>query len=115
MLARDGRLIVLDFTGYTQGPRLYDFMKFWMRLEYLAFGPPASRARVGRLQQSFRQGYERPVDLDAPLAELLRLANLLDKMSELVEMSPPRGWRRLLERAWYRHLCREVGRVAVGF
>jgi hypothetical protein len=113
MLARDGRLVVLDFTGFTCGPRLYDLVKFWMRLEYLGFGPLSSGGSVAQLQASFREGYGGPVDLGSPLAELLRLANVLDKMSELAETTPPRGWRRVLERAWYRHLRREVQRAAI--
>jgi hypothetical protein len=112
ILARDERLVVLDFTGFTYGPPLYDFMKFWMRLDYLQFGPASGAGRIERMKRAFAEGYERPVDLHSAMATVLRLANILDKMSELVERRPSGLGRRHLERLWYRHLHREtVGTV----
>jgi hypothetical protein len=100
--------VVLDFTGFTYGPPLYDFMKFWMRLDYLGFGPASARSRIERMQRAFAEGYKHPVNLQSPLAMLLRLANILDKMSELVEEPPTDLGRRIFERPWYRYLYRQV-------
>ena len=81
----DGRAIaVLDFTGFTEGPALYDFMKFWMKLEDFKHGLMFREAVVAGWQQAFREGYGAPVDLDGPLCRLLQVANVLDKMSEFV-------------------------------
>jgi hypothetical protein len=77
------RVAVLDFTGFTYGPPLYDFMKFHMKLEDLAHGLMLRPAAVAGWMQAFRDGYGAPVDLRSPLARLLRVANTLDKMSEL--------------------------------
>jgi Ser/Thr protein kinase RdoA (MazF antagonist) len=112
MLARDNRVAVLDFTGFTYGPRLYDFMKFWMRLEYLAFTPLPVARDVMRLKNAFRQGYGGDVDLQGPMAQVLRLANILDKLTELVEL-PRLAWRGVLNCLWTRDLHRQVSR-AVG-
>jgi hypothetical protein len=115
MLTRDGKLVVLDFTGFTYGPPLYDFMKFWMRLDYLKFGPTAATAKVERMKGAFAEGYQYPVNLQSPMARLLRLANILDKMSELVEMRSAGLARAILERLWYRHLYGQVvGAVDAG-
>lgn len=111
MLTRDGEVVVLDFTGFTYGPPLYDFMKFWMRLEYLGFGPASAMSKIERMQRAFADGYEHPVNLRSPMARLLRLANILDKMSELVESPPPDLGPRLLNRAWYRHLYGQVNKA----
>jgi hypothetical protein len=45
------------------------------------------------------------------MAEVLRLANILDKMSELVEMVAPHIWRRVSHARWYRHLYRQVAQA----
>ena len=111
MLTRDGRLVVLDFTGFTWGPRLYDFMKFWMRLDYYAFGPLAAPDRIDLLKRRFAEGYGGGVNVRSPLAEILHLANILDKMSELTEAPSRRRSRRALEKAWYRHLKYQLDRV----
>jgi hypothetical protein len=108
MLTRDGRIVVLDFTGFRQGPPLYDFVKFWMRLDYLAFGPRSAGAEVERLKRAYEDGWGTPGAMAAPLARMLRLANILDKMSELVEAPARSLWRRILERRWYRHLCQQA-------
>ncbi len=108
MLTRDGKLVVLDFTGFTYGPPLYDFMKFWMRLDYLGFGPTTAAARIERMKCAFAEGYQHPVNLRSPMARFLRLANILDKMSELVEMPPAGVARGILDRLWYRHLHGEI-------
>ena len=100
MLARDERLVVVDFTGFTYGPRLYDYMKFWMRLDYIG-------RRIDALKAGFAEGYGRPVDLDAPMAEFLRIANILDKMSELADPPSRPLHRRLVQRRWHRHLLRQ--------
>ncbi len=108
MLMTDNRIVVLDFTGFTYGPRLYDFMKFWMRLDYLSFGPFSVARAVELTKRSFAEGYGHRVDLASPMAELLRLANILDKMSELVETVSHPVWRRVLEKQWYKHLYRQM-------
>jgi hypothetical protein len=112
MLTRDGKLVVLDFTGFTYGPPLYDFMKFWMRLDYLGFGPASAMSRIERMKRAFAEGYEHPVNLRSSMAALLRLANILDKMSELVEMRPAGLARRIFERLWYRHLYAQIASAA---
>jgi Phosphotransferase enzyme family len=77
------RLAVLDFTGFTYGPPLYDFMKFQMKLEDLGRGFMLRPGAVRTWPTAFLEGYGTTVDLRSPLARLLRIANILDKMSEL--------------------------------
>jgi len=108
MLTRDERLVVVDFTGFTYGPRLYDYMKFWMRLDYMAFGALPIGRRVEALKAGFAEGYGRAVDLDAPMAQFLRIANILDKMSELADPPSRPLHRRLVDRRWHRHLLRQL-------
>ncbi len=108
MLTRDERLVVVDFTGFTYGPRLYDYMKFWMRLDYMAFGTLPIGRRVEALKAGFAEGYGRAVDLDAPMAQFLRIANILDKMSELADPPSRPLHRRLVDRRWHRHLLRQL-------
>jgi aminoglycoside phosphotransferase (APT) family kinase protein len=80
----DGESVaVLDFTGFTYGPPLYDFMKFQMKLEDLVRGFMLRPRAVEAWQTAFAEGYGTAVDLRSPLARLLRIANILDKMSEL--------------------------------
>ncbi len=110
VIVGDDRLVVLDFTGFTRGPRLYDFMKFWMRLEYKASGVFGPSRELAYMHDSFRRGYGRWVDADAPLARLLRGSNLLDTMTDLAE-APPRPGRRLLDRRWYWCLDRQLDSV----
>lgn len=104
MLTDGVRLAVLDFTGVTWGPRLYDFMKFWMKLEDLA-APPFGRVRTARsLQAAFADGYGHRVELRSPLALLIRAAFALDKLSEAVDPDLPRPSlsRRPAMSFWYR-------------
>jgi hypothetical protein len=82
MLTDGRRVAVLDFTGFTYGPALYDFMKFQMKIEDLARGLSLRPRAVTAWQVAYAEGYGTPVDFKAPLAQLLRVANLLDKMSE---------------------------------
>jgi len=114
----DGRsLTVLDFTGFTSGPPLYDFMKFWLKLEDLSQGLFPRRRRAAALQAAFREGYG-PVDLGTPLAELLRYAYAVDKLSEGVDPALPRPpwsrrpvmaqWRRS-QRQWLRRMAQGDG------
>lgn len=77
------RIAVHDFTGFTYGPALYDFMKFQMKLEDLAGGFMLRPRAVQAWQSAFVEGYGTAVDQRSPLARLLRIANILDKMSEL--------------------------------
>ena len=108
MLARNGRLVVVDFAGFTYGPPLYDYIKFWMRLDYMAYGPlPVTRA-IRALQTSFAAGYDQTVDLTAPMAEFLRIANLLDKIWDLTTPSALSFSHRVLERRWHRHLIAQL-------
>jgi len=103
MLTDGVRLAVLDFTGITWGPRLYDFMKFWMKLEDLG-APPFGRARTARfLQAAFVEGYGH-VEVRSPLALLIRAAFTLDKLSEAVDPDLPRPSlsRRPAMMLWYR-------------
>lgn len=108
MLAGQGRLLVVDFTGFTYGPRLYDFMKFWMRLEYMAFGPVPVGGAIDGLKAAFAEGYGHRVDLGTPMARFLRIANVLDKIWALADPAPRPFLRRLLEGRWHRHLLREL-------
>jgi hypothetical protein len=106
------RIAVLDFTGFTHGPALYDFMKFWMKLDDFRFGPFFGATRVAGWQAAFTEGYGGG-DLGGPLARFLALANRLDKLSEALDgpaaRRSPRG---LLARRWYdgqlRALCAAV-------
>lgn len=104
------RIIVLDFTGFTHGPALYDLVKFWMKLDDYRFGPLFSDRAVDDWQAAVVEGYGRPLDTSAPLFTLLRLANILDKMSEIVahEAAPPALSRRLVQRRWYRARLRAI-------
>jgi len=104
MLTDGARLAVLDFTGITTGPRLYDFMKFWMKLEDLSAPPFGRRRSLGGLQAAFLDGYGHPLDLRAPLALLIRAAFALDKLSEAVDPDLPRPslTRRPAMAFWYR-------------
>jgi len=116
-IVTDGdRVAVLDFTGFTYGPPLYDFMKFQMKLEDFARGTTLRPRAVGRWQSAFLDGYGSPVDLGSPLARLLRVANSLDKMSELAVCHRAAAWS-LIRRRQVRH-CRarleEIGRVLAG-
>lgn len=83
MLTDGRRIAVLDFTGFTYGPALYDFMKFQMKLEDLRRGLMLRPRAVAAWTDAFHEGYGTPVDLGSPLAILLRICNVLDKMSEL--------------------------------
>ena len=116
MLTDGERVAVLDFTGFTYGPPLYDFMKFTMKLEDFARGITLRPRAVGRWQTAFREGYGSPVDLRSPLARLLRVANSLDKMSELAGRHRTTTWS-AVRRRHVRH-CRtrleEIGRVLAG-
>lgn len=98
------RVAVLDFTGFTYGPALYDFMKFQMKLEDLRLGFMLRPRAVEALPAAFAEGYGTPVDLRSPLARLLRIANILDKMSELAlgGMKLPSSSRRRRQFAQYR-------------
>lgn len=98
------RIVVLDFSGFTYGPRLYDFMKFWMKLEDLTSGPFGRKRACAEVQQAFLEGYGLRVDLSSPLVRLLRMAFALDKISEAVDGELPRTRlsRRLLMNRWYR-------------
>lgn len=113
----DGRgLTVLDFTGFTSGPRLYDFMKFWLKVENLSQGLLPRRRRAAALQGAFRDGYGSAADPRSPLAELLRVAYAVDKISEAVDPALPRPpWsRRLVMAHWYRSQRQWLCRVAQG-
>ncbi|MGH7385565.1 MAG: phosphotransferase [Candidatus Rokuibacteriota bacterium] len=113
----DGRsLTLLDFTGFTYGPRLYDFMKFWLRLENLSQGLLPRRRRAAALQAAFHEGYGPAVDPRSPLADLLRVAYAIDKISEAVDPTLPRPpWsRRLVMANWYRSQRQWLWRVAQG-
>jgi hypothetical protein len=85
------RIAVLDFTGFTTGPALYDFVKFWMKLDDLAFGVSYRRSVVSAWKRAFAEGYGVRPDLDSPVCLLLRAGNVLDKLSEAAgPAAPPR-------------------------
>jgi hypothetical protein len=112
----DGRsLTVLDFTGFTSGPRLYDFMKFWLKLEDLSQGLFARRRRASVLQAAFQDGYG-GIDPESPLAKLFRYAYAIDKLSEAVDPTSPRPpWsRRAVLAQWRRSQRQWLCRVAKG-
>ncbi len=101
----DGESVaVLDFTGFTYGPPLYDFMKFHMKLEDLRRGFMLRPRAVETWPTAFADGYGTAVDLGSPLARLLRVANILDKMSELAlgDVQLTSGSRRRRQIAHYR-------------
>ncbi len=116
-IVTDGtRIAVLDFTGFTSGPALYDFVKFWMKLEDYGSGPLFGTGRVTRWQAAFAEGYGSMVDLTAPLARFLLLANRLDKMSEFAagDGPSPGPLRRLSLRRWYGAQLRSVRAAVAG-
>jgi hypothetical protein len=116
MLTDGDRVAVLDFTGFTYGPPLYDFMKFQMKLEDFARGMTLRPRAVGRWQTAFKEGYGSPVDLGSPLARLLRVANSLDKMSELAVRHRAAAWSPVRRRQMQHCRARleEIGRVLAG-
>ncbi len=110
------RVALLDFTGFTYGPRLCDFMKFWMKLEDLTARPFLPGRATAALQQAFLQGYGAMVDPRSPLAQLLRVANVLDKLSEAVDpdLPPPPLCHRPAMTYWYRAQRRWLGQFLHG-
>jgi Phosphotransferase enzyme family len=104
MLGDGSRLALLDFTGFRHGTRLYDFMKFWLKLEDVE-GSVFGRGReVSELQTAFRAGYGLGADPRGPLGMLIRAAFVLDKLSEAVDPDLPRAplGRRAVLNQWYR-------------
>lgn len=110
------RVVVVDFTGFRPGPRLYDFMKFWMKLEDLGSWPAGRRRVTARLQQAFREGYGPAVNLSSPLAAFLRVAYMLDKISEAVDpdLPPARLGRRFVMSRWYRTQRQRLHQIVYG-
>jgi Phosphotransferase enzyme family len=116
MVTDGNRVAVLDFTGFTFGPALYDFMKFHMKLEDFTRGVSLRPRAVAHWQTAFQEGYGSPVDLGSPLARLLRVANNLDKMSELAMRHRSAKWSPVRQRHARdgRTRLEEIGRVLAG-
>jgi hypothetical protein len=113
-IVTDGaRIAVLDFTGFGLGPPLYDFVKFWMKLDDLRLGIAFRPSVVRRWQRAFTEGYGQPVELGAPLCALLRAANILDKLSEaaLPRAAAPPLMRRVLRTLHHRAHVRMLHHV----
>jgi hypothetical protein len=85
------RVAVLDFTGFTGGPALYDFVKFWMKLDDLAFGVSYRPSVVESWKQAFTDGYGVRPDVGSPICVLLRAGNVLDKLSEAAASARPQS------------------------
>lgn len=98
ILATPDRLVVLDFTGFTYGPPLYDVLKFWTRVDLFGLARPWAQSRVHRLKLAFLEGYQDPVDPASPIVRLLLAANLIDLLSDLLESQEQGPYRRSLQK-----------------
>jgi hypothetical protein len=116
ILTNGTRVVVVDFTGYCSGPRLYDFMKFWMKLEDLDSWTVGRRPVTARYKQAFREGYGSAVDPSSPLADFLRVAYLLDKISEAVDpdLPPAPLSRRFIMSRWYQTQRKRLHQIVYG-
>jgi len=116
ILTNGTRVVVVDFTGYCSGPRLYDFMKFWMKLEDLDSWAVGRWSVTATLKEAFREGYGLGVDPSSPLVEFLRVAYLLDKISEAVDpdLPPAPLSRRFIMGRWYQTQRKRLHQIVYG-
>ena len=93
ILLDDGRIVVLDFGGFTTGSPWNDFSKLWFHLECMASSPRVPTRLARRLQDSLARGFGEPPPAGSALWSFLEVAYKLDKMTECNERTP-KGWLR---------------------
>ncbi len=84
MIVDGERLVVLDFAGFSYGPKVCDFVKFWSVLERMRSSPLASGNTVAAFQEAFVDGYGSRPEPESAGFRACRLAGYLDKMGDIV-------------------------------